>query len=134
MKNVERIKSEGKIIAIIARGVPEDEGIHFLTPPAFSQQLGLMYRKKDYIIQPHVHKTIRRMISVIQEVLYILSGSIEITLYNKHREKVKSLVLKGGDTVMLVSGGHGIKFLEDSRLLEVKQGPYSGVGGDKEHF
>lgn len=134
MQNVERIESEGEIIAIVARGVPEGEGIHFLSQPEFSQQVGLMYRKKDYIVKPHIHKLATREALVTQEVLHMLSGSIEMGLYNKHKERIKSLVLKAGDTILLVSGGHEIKFLEDSRILEVKQGPYSGIDGNKECF
>lgn len=134
MRTIEKIESKGEIIAIVVRGVPPDDGIHFFSPPEFSQQLGLISRKKDYIIKPHIHKLVTRKVSVTQEVLYILSGRIEVMLYNKDKEKIKSLELKGGDTILLASGGHGIKFIEDSKILEVKQGPYSGVDGDKEHF
>jgi cupin fold WbuC family metalloprotein len=134
MNKVEKIEANGEIIAIVVRRGSEIEGINFFSPPEFSQQLGLISRKKDYIIKPHIHRLVTRKVSVTQEVLHILSGRIEVMLYNKDKEKIKSLELKGGDTILLASGGHGIKFIEDSKILEVKQGPYSGVDGDKEHF
>jgi len=134
MDKVERIEDNGEIIAIIVRAAKEIEGINFFSPPEFSQQLGLISRKKDYIIKPHIHKRVSREVSVTQEVLHILSGRIAITLYDRNKEIIKPVELKAGDTILLASGGHGIKFLDDAKILEVKQGPYSGVDGDKEHF
>ncbi len=131
---MERIESQGEIIAIVVSNTSSMEGIHFFSPPEFSQQLGLISRKKDYVIKPHIHKHVSREVSVTQEVLHVLSGKLEITLYDKNKEKIKSVELGAGDTILLASGGHGIKFLEESKILEVKQGPYSGVDGDKEHF
>ena len=37
-----------------------------------------------------------------------------------------NLEVQEGDFVLLLGGGHGIKFREDTILLEVKQGPYKG--------
>jgi cupin fold WbuC family metalloprotein len=131
---MERIECKGEIIAIIIRKTRDIDGIHFFSPPEFSQQLGLISRDKDYVIKPHVHKRIIREVSITQEVLHILSGRIEVTLYDNNKDKIKSLELEAGDTILLASGGHGIKILESAKMLEIKQGPYSGVDGDKEHF
>lgn len=134
MNAVENIEVNGEIIAVVVRKCRDFEGINFFSPPQFSQQLGLISRKKDYLIKAHIHRVIKREISITQEVLHVLSGKIEITLFDKNKKIVKTLELVSGDTILLASGGHGIKFIEDSKILEVKQGPYSGVGDDKEHF
>ena len=34
--------------------------------------------------------------------------------------------MKTGDVILLVSGGHGFEMLEESEIIEVKQGPYAG--------
>lgn len=130
----EKIEAKGEIIAIVIQRPADFEGINFFCPPEFSQQVGLISRKKDYLIKAHIHKLIKREVSVTQEVLHILSGKIAVTLYDKERNKIRDLELNSGDTILLASGGHAIRFLEESKILEVKQGPYSGVGGDKEHF
>ena len=41
--------------------------------------------------------------------------------------------LKAGDVAVLFSGGHGFEILEDTLMLEIKQGPYAGTK-DKETF
>ena len=34
--------------------------------------------------------------------------------------------MKKGDFILLAFGGHGFYFIEESEIIEVKQGPYSG--------
>ncbi len=40
-------------------------------------------------------------------------------------------VMKGGDTVHLISGGHGFKMLSPCKCIEIKQGPYQGWNNKK---
>lgn len=134
MSNHEKIESGGEIIAIIIKNSLEIQGVHFFSPPEFSQQLGVISRKGGESIRPHIHKIVQRQVSMTQEVLHVLSGRIEVTLYDQEKKHIKTVELKKGDTILLASGGHGLKFSEDTKILEVKQGPYSGVDGDKEHF
>ena len=49
-------------------------------------------------------------------------------------KKIGSAILNSGDTVLLLTGGHGFNLLEDSKIIEVKQGPYGGVDEDKERL
>ena len=42
-------------------------------------------------------------------------------------------MLKVGDVMLMVGGGHGFRMLEDPVLLEIKQGPYMGED-EKERF
>ena len=51
-----------------------------------------------------------------------LSEEDEIKLKNF----VESKVLEKNDIILLASGGHGFKMLENSEIIEVKQGPYCG--------
>ena len=61
------------------------------------------------------------------EVLFIKSGSIELDFFGEEKNLLETRVLKKGDVVILMRGGHGIKVLENSEILEVKQGPYLDV-------
>ena len=36
-----------------------------------------------------------------------------------------------GDTIILLAGGHGFNILEDTKMIEVKQGPYLSQAEDK---
>ena len=46
-------------------------------------------------------------------------------------EILKSKTLTEGDIIIFFDGGHGIKFIEKSEIIEIKQGPYSDTNDKK---
>ena len=120
----EKIELEGEIIGIIIRSNFTKNGIEFFTPNDFSQQLGYMKRKKGYQIEPHIHNFVSREIMLTQEVLFIKSGKVRVDLYDDHKKYYESRILNCGDIILLANSGHGILVLEESEIIEVKQGPY----------
>ena len=121
---IETIKSNDNILAIILRANYKSEGINFFTPNEFSQQLGYMNRPKGYEISPHLHNRVKRNVEFTNEVLIIKSGKVRVDFYDKHKKYLKSKILNTGDVILLVRGGHGFEMLEQSEMIEVKQGPY----------
>lgn len=81
----------------------------------------------------HVHRPLERHIVGTSEVLVVKKGRCEVDIYNDARELVATRELHEGDILLMVGGGHGFRMLEDTVLLEVKQGPYTGVD-EKEQF
>jgi hypothetical protein len=126
MEPVETIEADGKPIAIIVRKTFNKPGVTFFSPFEFSQQLGLLIHSAGHEVKAHHHNLIARDVRVTQEVLHVMEGRMEITLYDEKKEFLGSRILTPGDTVLLAYGGHGIKILEPSKILEVKQGPYAG--------
>tara|TARA_B100001248_G_C26993254_1_gene280012 strand:+ start:49 stop:480 length:432 start_codon:yes stop_codon:yes gene_type:complete len=133
LKYLERIEYKGILLAIILRHEFKKEGIEFLTPENFTQQLGYMKRDKGYEIYPHVHNPVERKIFYTYEVLYIKSGSVRTDFYSEEKVYIKSVVLNKGDVILLANGAHGFYMLEKSEIIEVKQGPYAGED-DKTRF
>ena len=134
MEVLEEIKKNDVLVAIILRDNYHPEKTTFFSPPDFSQQLGIIVYPKDHIIPSHFHNIVHRDIFRTQEVLFLKKGKVEVDFYTKDKEYISSKVLNVGDTLFLCRGGHGFKMLEDSEMIEVKQGPYSGKEGDKEIF
>ena len=130
---IEQISHNKETIALIIRHDQNERGIHFFTPPEFSQQLAFMNRAKGYRIAPHVHKVLRREVFYTQEVLFVRKGKVKIDLYDKDQNYLESRILETGDVILLASGGHGFEMLEQTEIIEVKQGPYSG-DQDKTRF
>ncbi len=123
-----------QILALILRSSFSRPGIHFLTPDTFSQQLGYMKHPVGHVIAPHDHNPIPRVIEWTQEVLIIRNGKVRLDLYApESREYLESRVLETGDIALLAHGGHGLVMLEESEIVEVKQGPYAGEA-DKTRF
>ncbi|WP_444994550.1 hypothetical protein [Aliikangiella sp. IMCC44359] len=130
---IETIQADNKVLAIIIRHTYQEDGIQFFTPPSYSQQLGYMSRKSGYCIPPHVHNKVERKVDYTQEVLFIKSGKVRADFYDTEKNYVKSTELNRGDVILLADGGHGFKMLEDSEMIEVKQGPHAGEE-DKTRF
>lgn len=130
---IETIKHEALVLAIILRRNFQREGIEFLTPSNFSQQLGYMKRPQGYVIAPHVHCPVKREVHYTKEVLFIRSGRLRVDFYDEQKHYLQSSFLEEGDVILLAYGGHGFEMLEECEIIEVKQGPYAGEG-DKERF
>lgn len=130
---VENITHEDKMLAIILRTQFCEPGINFFTPDYFSQQLAHMFRPANYIIAPHVHNSVPRNVQFTKEVLFIKSGKLRVDFYGDNRNYLKSRILNKGDVVLLAFGGHGFQMIEDTEIIEVKQGPYAG-DMDKSRF
>ena len=123
---IEEFIHNGNAFAIIVRRDFNCPGINFFTPNDYSQQLAYMKRPKNYVIPPHVHNLVQREVNYTQEVLVIKSGKIRVDFYNNDKTYIESRILTKGDIILLASGGHGFKMIDDSEIIEVKQGPYAG--------
>ena len=62
MDNIEYIKHEEKVYAIIISSNFKRQGVHFFTPDEFSQQLGYMNHPAGKIIEPHFHNPVERSV------------------------------------------------------------------------
>jgi hypothetical protein len=130
---IEQIMHNRQLLAIIVRSGYHKDGIQFFTPEDFSQQLAYMKRPANYIIRPHVHNPVLREVQYTQEVLFIKKGKVKVNFYDDHKQYIEDHVLNAGDVILLAHGGHGFEMLEESEIIEVKQGPYAG-DNDKVHF
>jgi len=123
---LDKVYFNNLLYAIIIRSNFSQQGIEFFTNNNDSQQLGYMKRDQGYVINPHRHNLVKREVHLTQEVLFIKSGKVRVDFYNNEQSYIKSKVLNQGDVILLSDGGHGFKMLEDSEIIEVKQGPYCG--------
>jgi mannose-6-phosphate isomerase-like protein (cupin superfamily) len=58
----------------------------------------------------------------VQEIFFIEKGKLRVTLYEGNQQ-YKDVIVSDGQ-IILLNCGHSVKFLEDTRMAEVKQGPY----------
>ncbi len=105
----------------------------FVTPAEFKQQVGFVAYPAGSEIPRHTHLPLERHLIGTAEVLVVRRGRCLMDLYDNQRTLVATRELAAGDVVLLVSGGHGFRIIEDTLFLEVKQGPYLGVD-EKERF
>ncbi len=131
---IERIFCGEKLAAVIIRSSLPREGYNFVTENDHSLQVGINHYEKGSEIQPHYHLPLPRALTDTQEFLHIDSGKCLLTLFDDQQLAFFETLLMHGDSVVLISGGHGLKLLEPTRIIEVKQGPYLGPTKDKAIF
>ncbi len=122
----EQVIYQHQLLAIIIYAQFSKPGVHFFTPDEFSQQLAYINHPTGKTIQPHVHNFSPRQVQCTQEVLLIKKGELRVDFYSNQQQYIESRILGAGDTILLVSGGHGFEVIEEVEMMEVKQGPYFG--------
>jgi hypothetical protein len=133
VEQIEKIVWNGIELAYILRASLDPEQTTFFTPPEFNHQVGFVVYPAGGSIAPHTHRPIERHINGTSEVLVVRKGRCEVDLYTDQHVLAETCELRCGDVLLLVSGGHGFRMLEDTVLLEIKQGPYTGLE-EKERF
>ena len=122
MSKIEYIKKNGEILAIIVRSRDSDKGLEFPTPNEFPLQLGFHSRLKGEYIKAHTHMPFKNLNIQSQEIFVIEKGKLLVDLYHGKTKHTEVILTEGN--IILLNCGHSIKFLEDTKMIEVKQGPY----------
>lgn len=119
---MEKIIYNNTVIAIRIRRLKN--GAIPLTDPHEALQVLSHKRKKGKYTKAHIHIPKSRVTQKLQECLVVIKGKIKIDLYAPSKKFFKSIYLSSGETVIFVNGGHAVKILEDSEIIEVKNGPF----------
>lgn len=130
---VENIVHQGKPICIIIRAKPQPEATTFYTPDTFNLQVGKIIYPAQGEIARHTHRAVTRTVHNTSEVLVVQKGRMIVDLYTDDRTLLCSRETSTGDVIVLMGGGHGFRLIEDTILVEVKQGPYGGLQ-EKDRF
>ena len=107
------------------------EGLDFLTNDESFIQVGTWNYKKDKILDAHFHNYFDRSSYRTQEVVYVLQGKIKCNLYEEDATYIDSAIVESGMIIVQYQGVHEYEMIEDSRVLEVKNGPYHGPDKDR---
>lgn len=133
MGQIEKVEKKNRLLAMIIRNEYQCEGVDFITPSEYSQQVAYMHHQTGKDIDAHVHNMVHRNVVLTQEVLFIKKGILRVDFYDEYEDYLESRNLYAGDIILLVSGGHGFHVVEEVEMIEVKQGPYAG-DQDKKRF
>ncbi|MDR0373378.1 MAG: hypothetical protein LBI79_07485 [Nitrososphaerota archaeon] len=134
-EKIEKIVNDGLLLAVIIRDSDWSKGLTFVSSENDFQQVGMWNYDKGKVLEPHVHLLKPRMISRTQEVLFLKEGALRASIFTEDEKFLKTIDLHKGDTMILLAGGHGYEILEDNtKVLEVKNGPYLGAIEDRKRI
>ena len=103
----------------------------FFSPEGASFQFGLLAHEAGFLEPAHVHYTVKREISDLQQMFVVQRGVVRVQFFDDGGEMFKEVTLHAGDAICLVHGTHAIRVIEDMQCISVKQGPFLGVEMDK---
>ena len=113
-------------LALVIRRNYFPKTVNFITRETDNLQIATMKDRSNQSSKPHSHRSISRKIKGTTEVLIVVKGRIEVQIFDFESNFVESVFLKKMDMVYLISGGHSVQFRRNSRIYEIKQGPYLG--------
>ena len=133
--NTHKIRDGAAELAIVVRASDWEPGLQFVSAPEDFQQVGAWWYDKGKTLQPHIHLEAHRRASHTQEVLFVVQGKVRATVFSEDRKPVEVVELGQGDAMVLLRGGHGYEILEDdTKVIEIKNGPYPGPERDRERI
>jgi hypothetical protein len=124
--SVEPVVVDGCTLAVVLRRDASPAGSGFVSAPDDGLQMGVRRYRASEEVAPHVHQPIPRHLRGTCEFLLVRSGHCAVDVYDDAARRVAEIELREGDGIMLLAGGHGVRMLADTSLLEIKQGPYGG--------
>jgi hypothetical protein len=133
MDDIASISHKGRVLAFVIRGRASANQTSFFTSDEANLQAGFVVYPAGGRVQPHVHLPLTRTVVGTAELLIVREGRCFVDVYTDDRALLSSHELVAGDAVLSLGGGHGFRMIEDTVLLELKQGPYVG-GAEKERF
>ena len=129
---IKRIVLENAIHAIY---IPENleirQGVEFITDARDEFQIGLIGREEGERVPLHKHLGQRRVLSGTSECLYVREGICSVTIQSLDGKESIDILCHKGDFLLLLRGSHSVHFIENTSLIEIKQGPFSALK-DKE--
>ena len=107
------------------------EGLSFITSDDKSIQVGIWNYKKNKLLKPHFHNIYERSAQITSESVYVVKGKVLSKVYDLEKNIVCEVTLETGDMIIQFSGIHEYEILEDSIVIENKNGPYLGEDIDR---
>lgn len=98
-------------------------------------QVSLLNLSKNKKAPPHSHIKKSKKTTISHEAWIVTSGKLKVIFYDIDKSKIYSTVLQKGDISILFNGGHSFKSLvKDTKIFEIKNGPYLGSIKEKVNF
>jgi len=132
---MEEVIKDGVVLAKHIKPSAWKDGLSFFSKDEDYIQVGTWKYQKGKELLAHIHNEVKRTITRTQEVLYVVSGAVEATIYDLSGIEVSKLIVNSGEVLVLLNCGHGYKILSnDTHVLEIKNGPYLGADIDRKRI
>ncbi len=133
--DVREIAKDGLVLARHIRPGGFKKGLAFYSGNEEFLQVGTWHYDKGQQLRAHVHNRVPREINRTHEVVIVIKGSMAARIFDEELTLVETITVCEGELLIVMNGGHDYTILEDdTRILEIKNGPFLGRDIDKTLF
>jgi hypothetical protein len=129
-----KIEVNGEVWAVLICAKDVKAGTEWFGEKYEPLQVSRMNYKRGSEFKIHKHILNPRTIKYTQEAFVVISGKVEVGIYDDDCNMVGRLEAWAGEAILVYRGGHGVKILEDALLYEIKAGQYTAVSEDKKEL
>lgn len=121
-----------QILHIINRKRDIQDGRNDLVEATEFIQVAVIKQPQGKTFNPHRHIMYpRSQVYITQESWVVITGLVQVTLYDLDNSVLHTDVLEPGDCSITLQGGHNYSFMQPGIVYEFKTGPYLGTEQDK---
>jgi len=128
---IKEIEHLGERYAIVLDTSLSPEGLTFVTEDEDYIQAGLWKYKKGTNLSAHYHNYFERSSYRTSEVVFVVEGKIECTIFTEEGDLIWKDTLEKGQLIIQLQGAHEYNIVEDATVVETKNGPYFGPEADR---
>ena len=130
---IEKITDGNIVYAVVLR--PSNHSHHgprWITEQDDALQVSISRYEEGEEVRKHAHHPSPRMVLETQEVLTVMEGWAVVSVFNDNGTRLQDVELVPGDSIVLLRGGHSLRYPRTTTFVEVKTGPWKG--DDKEYL
>jgi len=134
-EDVREIVKDGLLLARHIHPGEFRKGLAFYSEDQEFLQVGTWRYDQGQQLRAHIHNVVPREIDRTHEVVIVIQGAMAARIFDEERKLVETVTVRRGEMLILMNGGHDYTILEDdTRILEIKNGPFLGREIDKTLF
>lgn len=132
---MKEIVAGGDVLARLIEDADIKDGLSFFSRDDEFVQVGAWNYNKGVELKRHIHNKAERSVTRTQEVLVVQNGSIKAEIFSLDKRLIETVTVNAGEILVLLNSGHGYTILQDdTRVIEIKNGPYLGPEVDRSRF
>ena len=130
---IEKITEGNTIYAVVLRPSNHNHrGPRWITEEDDALQVSVSRYEAGEEVRKHTHHPRARTVRETQEVLTVMEGWAVVSVFNDSGALLQDVELIPGDSIVLLRGGHSLRYPRTTTFVEVKNGPWRG--DDKEYL
>lgn len=119
---MKRILHQGRVVALKISALTDGTGP--VTEPDGALQVLTLKYPKGKLVAPHIHVPHHRETNLLQECLVVVRGKLRVSFFDEDSKPFDHVDIVTGEACITLSVAHSVEFLEDSEVIEIKNGPY----------